>query len=123
MTEPLEPYMLPENCTVAMLKLSRFLQEFQESLEHVRANPDVVPNEKKLCLKSRTAYFAVFDWAVIHDEIDEAIESLMRKLFEQAVEAMTDEKYRESVLDRFRSFDVLCKRVSSGDAIDSFATT
>jgi hypothetical protein len=100
-----------EVATPCLLALSPAIRDFQEALAQVESSPGNELFENRLCLTSRTAYFHFFEWAVLHDEIDDNVAQTLSSFFERSLQTMQVTMYRDSVASRFEDLKAVCERV------------
>jgi hypothetical protein len=105
----------------ARLNLQPHLTKFQLAVTRQIESPSE-ESEKQLCLTSRSAYFAFFDWAVLHDQVDPVIEDELRNLFREAVAVMRVDRFKESVKERYKDLELLYERMHSGAKVDSLTS-
>lgn len=104
------------------LEMQKYLKRFAIANEKQKHTPGD-ESEKQICLTSRSAFGAIYNWAVLHDELDEKVNLQLREQFQIALSVMSDSEYRHSVEGRFADFESLCRRIAGGLEAASLSAT
>lgn len=78
--------------------------------------------EADICLGTRSAYFDFYTWVVVNSAIDDFAEQELAELFDRAIKAMKEGKFKSSVEKRYKEFEKRCQQVRNGN-LESYVST
>lgn len=86
-------------------ELEPVFAELESAVRDLRTDPDSDEAQCNVCLLTRSAYTDFYSVSVLQSEIDEWASKRLEALFTEALGALPEGKYRESVNGRLKDFE------------------
>lgn len=92
------------------------VKDFQKCVKRIGRLKETSSKEEResreadACLSSRSAYFDLYSWIIVHGTVDPHVERTLDQVFQDALKVMRSETYKPHVQRRYEECKEVCER-------------